>query len=341
MFYRIQVWLFFSLLALLACNRGGDGFKSKNSIDSARLVLENLNQKIAEDEKDPDLYQARSKFYLSDHQFDNALKDINKAISLDPKKPNHYVALSEIYLLMGQIQDATDALTKALNLDPSSNLALLKMAKLNLIIRNYPKTYEYIQKVLSLKEMNPEAYFIRAITFLETGDTGKAVVDLRKAIDQNQGYYEAYLQIGQLFSMKNDPIAADYLKNALSLRPNSKEALYSLGMFYQKTNQYYKAIEVYKRLQKADTAFRNAPYNIGYIYLVYLKDYPLAISFFSTAIKKDSAYFEAFFNRGYAFELMGNYENASADYKQALKIEVNYPNAVEGMNRLDHLRIRK
>jgi len=338
---RLPVWLVVSLFGLFACNRGGSEFKPKNAADSDRLVLENLNQKITDYPHNSVFYQDRSRFFSNDRQFDNALKDINKAISLDPKDPDKYVTLSEIYLLMGQIQSATDALTKAINIDPASKLALLKMAKLNLVVRDYPKTFEYIKKTLSISEMNPEAYFTRAIALLETGDTNKAVTDLLKAVDQNQGYYDALMELGELFSIKKDVIAADYLKNALTLRPNSKEALYLLGMFYQETSQYYKAIEVYKRLQKTDTTFRNAPYNIGYIYLVYLKDFPMAISYFSAAIKTDPGYFEAYFNRGYAQELMGVYEKANADYKMALKIKVNYPNAVEGLNRLDRQRIRK
>ena len=338
---RILICLAISFLALFACNRGGDGSKPKNAADSARMVLENLNRQIADDDNNPALYQARAQFYLIDRQFDNALKDMNKVISLDPKNPDYFVTLSEIYLLMGQVNEASIALTKALDLDPAGNLALLKLAKLNLIIRNYPKTFEYIHKVLSNSEVNPEAYFIRAIALLESGDTGKAVVDLQKAVDQNQGYYDAYIKLGELFSLRKDAIAADYLKNALAIRPESKEALYLLGMFYQETNQAYKAIETYKRLQKVDNTLRNAPYNAGYVYLVYLKDYPSAISSFTEAIKTDSSYYEAYFNRGYAYELMGSYDHATADYKKALKIEVNYPNAVEGLNRLDHLKVRK
>jgi len=337
----LPVWLFVAFVGVIACNRGGTEVKLKNAADSARLVLENLNQEIADDANNPGLYHARAKFYYDDHQFDNALKDINMAISMDPKSADLYVTLSEIYLLMGQLQSATEALTKAINVDPESKLALLKMAKLNLIIRDYPKTFEYIKKSLSVSDVNPEGYFTRAIAFLETGDTNKAVTDLLKAVDQNQGYFEAYIELGELFSIKKDAIAADYLKNALAIRPESKEALYLLGMFYQETGQYYKAIELYKKLQKTDTTFRNAPYNIGYIYLVYLKDFPSAVSFFSAALKADPGYYEAYFNRGYANELMRYYDKAYADYKQALKIEVNYPNAVEGLNRLDKLRIRK
>ena len=215
------------------------------------------------------------------------------------------------------------------------------MARLCLIIKDYPGTFEYVKRNLAIDDFNPPAYFIRGIALLEKGDTNRAVTDFIKAVDQDQGYYEATIQLAELFALKKDPMTADYLKNALTIRPNDREALYMLGMFYQETGQYVKAIEVYKRLQKADTAFRNSSFNIGYIYLVYLKDFPQAIAFFSNAIKRDPVYYEAYFNRGYAEELTGAYKKAYADYQQALKINVNYPNAVDGLNRLDRIKITK
>jgi tetratricopeptide (TPR) repeat protein len=338
---QIQAWLLLLFIALLSCNRGGGEFKVTNAADSARIVIEELNRKIAGDAENAALYQARSDFYLKDRQFDNALKDINRAITLQPKNPDLYIHCADIYLLMGQVESAREALVKGITVDPQSRKALLAMARLNLVIRDYPRTFEYIQKALAINNVYPEAYYSRALAYLESGDTNKAVTDLLKAVDQNQGYYDALVQLGQLYSIRNDKIAADYLKNALALRPDSKEALYLLGMFYQETNQHFLAIETYKRLQKADSTFRNAPYNIGYICMVYLKDYPQAIASFSTAIKTDPGYYEAYFNRGFASELMGAYDKAYKDYQMALKIKVNYQNAVDGLNRLDKLKVRR
>jgi tetratricopeptide (TPR) repeat protein len=130
-------------------------------------------------------------------------------------------------------------------------------------------------------------------------------------------------------------MAADYLKNALNVRPNDKVALYMLGMFYQESGSYNEAIQTYQVLMKTDSTYRNAPYNIGYIYLVYLKDFGKAGAFFSKALHVDPGYYEAIFNRGYAYELGGQYDKAAADYQQTLKIKPNYEKAIDGLNRLD------
>ena len=108
-----------------------------------------------------------------------------------------------------------------------------------------------------------------------------------------------------------------------------------LGLQYQETGKYDKAIATYQILAKTDTAFREASYNQGYIYLVYLKDFQKAALFFTESIKKDPNYFEAYFNRGYAYELAGDRKKAYEDYQKSLKIKVNYDKAIEGLNRLD------
>jgi tetratricopeptide (TPR) repeat protein len=127
----------------------------------------------------------------------------------------------------------------------------------------------------------------------------------------------------------------------LNIRPQSKEAIYMLGLFFQENGQFDKAIATYQNLGKVDTAFREVPYNIGYIYLVYLKDFPRAIPYFTESLKLDPDYYQAYYNRGYAYELMGDYKNAYIDYQKSLKIKVNYDKAVDGLNRLDKVKFRK
>lgn len=324
------------LFALSSCQNGGDisdGQKQGN--DTTRLKLEMLNQEIDADITNPDLYNKRAKFYLYDRQFDNALKDVHKAISIDDGKSTFYITLSDIFLMMGKPDESRDALKKAISKNPGDVDALLKLAKLYLIIKDYKNCYATVKQLLMIDNGNSAAYFTRAIALLEQGDTIRAVDDLKQAVDKNQECYEAYIELGELYAVKGDAMAELYFNNALKLRPNSREALYMLGLHYQETGKFEKALKTYQTLAKSDTAFRETSFNQGYIYLVYLKDFAKAVQFFSESIKKDSGYYEAYFNRGYAYELAGDYKKAYEDYQKSLKIEVNYEKAIEGLNRLD------
>lgn len=303
--------------------------------DSTELYLTELNQAIADDKRNPDLYNERAQLFLLEREFNRALKDINKAISLNDKNPDYYITLSDIQLLMGQTENCLTALNRASALDPDSQEARLKLAKLYIILHNYTETFRVINELIARDDYNPRAYFLRAIATLETGDTARAVGDLMKAVDQDQQFYDAYMQLGGLFSLRNDPLAEGYFINALRVRPDNKEALYLLGMYYQNTEQFENALQTYQRLYTTSPGFRNAPYNKGYIYLVYLTDFPMAIDAFTEAIRIDSGYADAFFNRGYAYELNGQPDLAYDDYKTTLKLDVNNPRAIAGLNRLD------
>jgi tetratricopeptide (TPR) repeat protein len=309
--------------------------KIKSNKDTLSVLLEDLGRKITDHPSDPELLQQRAKYYLLDHQEKQAFADISKAVSLSPDNPSLYITLSDVYLGMGKPDNCSEALLKAISLDPRNNSAMLRLSKLSLIIKDYKATFEYVKKALEIEPHNPQAYFTRALAFLEKGDTISAVQDLKRTVDQDQGFYDAYIELGELYSMRKDPIAADYLKNAIKIRPDSREALYMLGMYYQESGKYEDAIETYSKLAKADSTFKEAPYNTGYIYLVYLRDFRKAAGFFSEALKLDPAYVEALFNRGYAYELSGEYAKAYQDYNHVLDLRANYQKAVDGMNRID------
>ena len=337
--YKNFLFSFLFLLFLSSCGSHDKTIHQESMVsDTTKLVLSDINNKIKADPNNADLYDHRARYYMFENQFDLALKDISKAVTLSPNKPSYYLTLSDMYLLMGKPTNSGDALKKALSLDPKNNQAFLRMAKLNLIIREYKTSLEFIRKALDVEPNNPQAYFTKALVLLETGDTVKAVADLKKAVNQKQEYFEALMELGMLYSMKNDQMAVDYFKNALKIRPKSKEVLYMLGMFYQEAGQYENALKTYNSLAKIDTTFRNAPYNMGYIYLVYLKDFKKAVSYFTEALHKDPGYFEAYYNRGYAFELEGQFENAYKDYQKTLSIKTNYQKAIDGLNRLDKVK---
>jgi len=310
---------------------------NKSGKDTLVVLLDDLSKKIADHPSDPELLQHRAKYYLMDHQEKLAFTDISKAILNDPNKSSLYITLSDVYLGMGKPDNCNEALQKALALDPRSNPALIRLSKLSLITKDYKATFDYIKKALEVEPHNPQAYFTRALAFLEKGDTVYAVDDLKRTIDQDQGFYDAYVELGELYSRRKDPVTADYLKSAIRIKPDSKEAMYMLGMFYQENERYQEALDTYAKLSKVDSTFKDTYYNSGYIYLVYLHEFKKAADFFSNALKYDPGYIEAMFNRGYSYELAGDYQKAAKDYKHVLDLRPNYPKAIDGLNRVDKL----
>ena len=272
---------------------------------------------------------------LAAGETNQALADINKALQLKDKEADYFVTLADIYLAINKVPGCLEALLKARELDLENNDALLKLGEVYLILKDYDNTFKYTGMALDNDRINPVAHFIRGYAYLELGDTSLAVKNFQAAADQDQDYYEAYVQLGILYSIVKDPLSIGYLQTATRIDPNRAEGWYLLGMAYQEQENVGKALDTYNKLLVIAPQYKEALYNIGYINLVYTGDYTTAIDYFTRAIAIDPKYTDAIFNRGYSYELSGDLGNARKDYQRSLEVTPNYDRAIDGLNRLD------
>lgn len=322
------------IVVMISCNRAD---RSGDNSAISDPVLRDLNQKISADSKNAGLYQQRADYYVSREKLNDALADINKAIELDPSQPSYFLSLSDIYILMGKPQQALESIRKAISLNDKNTEAYLRQARLYMIMKDYEHCAESVEKVFSLDPQNADAFFLKGYVLGEYGDTTKAIDAYRRAVQSNQSHYDALMQLGNIFVKRDPVLATGYFENAVKANPKSLEALYNLGMMYQENGKPGEALDIYARMLKIDPKNRFALYNTGYVYLVYLQDFKKAADYFNSAFLSDSTYAEALFNRGYAYELQGDYKKAREDFNKVLKISVNYPKAIQGLNRLDEL----
>ncbi len=318
------------------------GCKNKKNDTSNKILKRDpialISEEIKKDGNNPELYNKRAKLYLLSNQTNTALNDINKALQLDEKNSDFYLTLSDIYFATVQIEKSKEAINKALSLNNKNSEAFLKLAELNLYLKQYDETQKNADIAIDIEKNTSQAYFIKGYAYKEKGDSTKAVTQFLKTIEVNPEHFEAYMQLGLMFSNRKSKNAIDYFNSALNLKPKSIEAYYALGMFQQENGNPDAAIKAYKSIITIDTKYKAAYYNIGYIYLEYKKDFKEALNYFGDAIKTDNDYAEAYYNRGYAYEFLKDYQNARKDYKKAIDLKHNYQNAIEAMNRLDKFK---
>jgi tetratricopeptide (TPR) repeat protein len=314
-----KVFLFLTIGLFFACGGNEKDVKFEDMSDSEKISY--LNAKIRKEPNNADLFFKRAKTLREKGEFQEALLDIQKAVSIDKKNAEYYVLQADILFSQGETALAFSSLQTAKEVDGKFIEAYLKSAELSLYVKDYEKTMFDLKQAILLDKLNPTAYFLRGWALKEQGDTINAVKDYQKAIELKSDYEQAYEELGVLYSIKGDPIAIEYLNSTININPNNYSAMYVLALFYQEHNAIAKALETYQKLLEIKPDHADALHNVGYINLIEKQDYDIAIECFTSAIKVDSLFWQAYLSRAEAYEKKGESEKAKADFQRVEELK--------------------
>ena len=318
-----------ALLTLSAC-----GSRNNTPDLSNEEALKVLDIQIHKHPKDDNLYYNRAKVYFELGRVNDAIADLTRAVSLNDKKPEYHMLLGDAYLANGHIEQSYSSLQRALELAPDNQEAMLKLGEIAYYSHNYDRAMECLSNVTAKDPQNRTALFMKGFIYKETGDTANAITLIRKVCDLYPDYEPAFEELGILYATHQDPLALEYLNTAIRLEPKNTNALYALAMYFQDLNQMDKAEEAYKQILDINANHKDAWHNRGYIELFTYGDYPEAIEYFTRAIQCDSSFAEAWVNRGCAYELSGNRQQALNDFRTALELDHTFQPAIDGIKRV-------
>lgn len=337
--YRNVFFLLAAIIIFISCN---DEKGTGNTTDpepataaSPGADIDAYTERISANPGDASLYYQRGQLFLKAGNNKMAIQDLEQAVSMDSTKGAYYLPLADAYFFSKSVGKSRQTLERAIKNDPVNNTeATMKLAELYFYVQDYRKSIEFLDQVLMQDRHNPKAYFMKGMNFKEMGDTTRAISSFQTTVEQNPEYYAAYMQLGIIFNIKNDPLSVQYYNSALNLNPRSTEALYGRAMFFQENEEYNKAITDYTQILQLEPNNANAHFNLGYIHQVYLKIYDQAIKHYTDAIAVHPQYAEAYYNRGLTYETIGNISAAAADYRLAMQFRPEYPAAEAGLRRV-------
>jgi tetratricopeptide (TPR) repeat protein len=306
--------------------------------DSMAAKLQLINDKILKDPNNLDLYIERSKHYIQVKNLELALADVNRVLSRDSSKAEYLSAGVDVYFFTNQTRRANDLLTRLVQLYPENTDGLLRLAQMKHYLKKYDEEFALLDRVLRIDENNAQAYFMKGMAFKESGDTAKAMSSMQTAVEQDPDYYNAWIQLGLIAAADKNPLAAQYYLNALKVKPQSQEAFYHLGMFYQNTQQYNPALEAYNTLLQLNPNHFDAHFNLGYLHTVELNDPTKGMEYFNLCVKDNPKEPRGYYGLGYCYKEKGDIANAEAMFKKALEVDPEYNNAVLELNELDRIK---
>jgi tetratricopeptide (TPR) repeat protein len=335
-FMKKILLLFSSLLILAACSEETVNSETikKEIKEAPEDYIEQLSDKIVESPNNGNLYVKRALAYADRNLMELALKDVDRALSIDSTASYFHQVKGEVYFMRAELRPARLSLEKSVELDETNIDGWLKLAEVLLLLRRYDETLVAVNNALRLDDQLHQAYYLKGYVYKETMDTTLALSSFQTAVEVAPNFYEAYIELGNLNAYQGNPIALEYFNTALEIRPKSAEAFYSKGMFYQAGRKFEEAEATYKEMLQADPNNVLAYYNLGYIYLTEYLSFDTAAAYFDSAVVVRPDYIQAIYNRGLAYEEMGEYGRAESSYRQALNIDPQYDKAALGLSRL-------
>ncbi len=326
--YKLTIlFLTFTAITSILIPETGCGNKNKQQTkpltevgDTLEQKLKILTEKIKEDPKNPQLLYQRAQVYYNQKNLYKGLEDIIRAIDMDSSDANYHLLLADFYYADAKIEDARTSIQKALKLDPNNIDGNIKMGELLFYLGDYVNMFKYLDIALKQDPYRAKVYFIKGMAFKEMGDTNLAISSFNTTIEQDPDYFDAYMQLANIYSERKNPLAIQYYNNAIRINPFMIEAHYGLAYFLQENGKPDDAIKIYNDLLSIEPNNATALHNIGYIFLFYKNDPAASIPWFDKSALSNPKAVNTFYHRGYAYELMKNYAKARENYEKAIEL---------------------
>lgn len=185
------------------------------------------------------------------------------------------------------------------------------------------------------KDVNPkkakeaEAYYLRAISYMQKNKPQEALLNLQEAIKLNPKDPRFFDAMGlNYFAMETFDKSEESYKEALKINPKYTDARHNLGVLYNHLGRYDDAIREFE-LALQDELYRNRANTLNALGWAYYKkgDYKNAEDAFKKTIKHDRMYLIAYDNLGKVYIDSKRYSEAVEILNQVLKLKSNYPEA--------------
>ncbi len=266
--------------------------------------------------------------YFQNHQHGLAELHLKRALRKNPNAPQIYLALAEVYLDWPKSRKAIEVLEEAVQKFPRDTALRLQQIYVLLVLRQYATALKKSSELLRLDPQNARNYFFRGMIFKETGHDSLALVNFQRAVEFDPEFIDAYINIGEIYTRKKDPIALQYFNNVLDIDPDNPLALHSIAYFHQVTGHPDRAIEILEDLIKKQGKYYDAYLSLGLLYLD-KEDYRKAFEKLSILLSINDQYLDAYYYRAVAAEALGLKEQAIKDLETLLSFAPDYPNARE------------
>ena len=161
-------------------------------LNDFNAALRDFTDVIEQDEEFVLAYKNRGDTFHELGDVESAIDDLQKAIELDPSYALAYNNLGYIYYLRQNFESAEEFYNQAISVDEKSYFAHHNLGILYRDRGEIENAIEEFSTALSINEDQPETLLERSVTYFAVQELSRAEVDIRKAIELDPDYGEAF-----------------------------------------------------------------------------------------------------------------------------------------------------
>jgi len=340
-------WTIPILLMVIGLATACGGNRQQNEADTLAPddTLAILTELIRKNPNEPEFYAQRADVYYSRQMVDAAMADIQKALDLNSGNAEYYYKLGFFQKVKGQEDQALANFQKAVNMGTFNPEPFYEVGNIFFLRGDYPRAIKFYDLALKKDSTQANYYFAKALVYHKQNKIDEAIGWCKAATMVNPKFIKGYHRLFDIYmNDKKDPEAAlEYNLTILSIDSLHPVGRFNMGYYFQdrynrtvatdplKAEGYLKhGITQYGVAIKRDPNYAVAYYNRGYAYLT-LKDYDNAIADFRKVTELTPNDARAHFMLGSLNEYFKDYEAAASSYQAALKANPNFADAKQAL----------
>ncbi len=279
--------------------------------------------------KNGDALPMRANCFLESENKKNFLSLIPLAKPVAKTNPSVAINFAEVLIKAVLPKDAVDLLRLTVVSNPKNLEALLLLAKTEIFLKDFANAKIHLAQAETIQTESAELFFVKSLLESEQGKNQTAYEFLEKSLSLNSNnptvlgqYIVVALRVGQ------GGRALRAAEKLLTLQPENLESLYLYGIASLQTKNLANA-ENY--LMKFIAALPNDPRGclaLGLTYAAQPEKIETARQQLKKCLQIDPTNFEAAYQLGLSYKVVGDFPKAIEYLEQVVKISPNYEAAL-------------
>uniref|UniRef100_A0A669DL74 DnaJ homolog subfamily C member 3 n=1 Tax=Oreochromis niloticus TaxID=8128 RepID=A0A669DL74_ORENI len=292
-----------------------------------------------------DNHMEMGKKLLAAGQLADALSHFHAAVDRDPQNYMAYYRRATVFLAMGKSKSALPDLSRVIELKPDFTSARLQRGNLLLKQGKLDEAESDFKKVTCVWDVTSRE--MRAECFIQMGEMGKAISDLKAASKLKNDNTQAFYKLSTIYyNLGDHEMSLNEVRECLKLDPDHKQC-YSHYKQVKKLNKQIQAAEEFIQEQRYEDAVSKyeavmtTEPNVQHFLLLAKErichQASRAISVCSEVLKSSPANVNVLKDRAEAYLQDEQYEEAVKDYETAAKHSEGDRHIKEGLERAQRL----